>query len=157
MSDNWHDHPSSPNFSKNLQYNTLVHWVAGTNDSSTKCLMFQVLFFFRNFLKNLFNHTFLVERAFLNWKICKYLTIFEIIELWSDISLILWLRWMMLATLFSMSSLWRDSINAKWRCERTNTIFTHDYSKLLKKVWLVPYFGNIDHRIWIDLLKSQFF
>ena len=30
--------------SDNLQYNTLCHWVAGTNDSSTKCLMFQVLF-----------------------------------------------------------------------------------------------------------------
>ena len=32
--------------SDNLQYNTLVRWFAGTNDSSTKCLMFQVLFFF---------------------------------------------------------------------------------------------------------------
>ena len=32
--------------SDNLQYNTLVRWVAGTNDSSTNCLMFQVLFFF---------------------------------------------------------------------------------------------------------------
>ena len=26
--------------SDNLQYNTLLPWVAGTNDSSTKCLMF---------------------------------------------------------------------------------------------------------------------
>ena len=28
-----------------LQYNTLGHWVDGPNDSSTKRLMFQVLFF----------------------------------------------------------------------------------------------------------------
>ena len=32
--------------SVNLQYNVMVRWVAGTNDSSTKRLMFQVLFFF---------------------------------------------------------------------------------------------------------------
>jgi hypothetical protein len=38
--------------SDNLQYNMLVRWVAGTNDSSTKRLMFQVLFFFQNFLQN---------------------------------------------------------------------------------------------------------
>ena len=38
--------------SDNLQYNTLVRWVAGTNDSLTKCLMFQVLFFCNNFLQN---------------------------------------------------------------------------------------------------------
>ena len=31
--------------SNNLQYNTLARWVNGTNDLSTKCLMFQVLFF----------------------------------------------------------------------------------------------------------------
>ena len=31
--------------SDNLQYNTLVCWAYGTNDSSTKRLMFQVLFF----------------------------------------------------------------------------------------------------------------
>ena len=31
--------------SVNLQYNTLVHWADGTNDSSTKCLMFQVYSF----------------------------------------------------------------------------------------------------------------
>ena len=37
--------------SDNLQYNPLVRWYAGTNDSSTKCLMFQVLFFFHNFLQ----------------------------------------------------------------------------------------------------------
>ena len=30
----------------------IIRWVAGTNDSSTKCLMFQVLFFFHNFLQN---------------------------------------------------------------------------------------------------------
>ena len=32
--------------SDNLQYNTLGRWVTGTNDTSTKRLMFQVLFFF---------------------------------------------------------------------------------------------------------------
>jgi len=32
--------------SDNLQYNTLARWVDGTNDSSTKRLMFQALFFF---------------------------------------------------------------------------------------------------------------
>ena len=31
--------------SDNLQYDTLGHWVAGTNDSLTKRLMFQVLLF----------------------------------------------------------------------------------------------------------------
>ena len=36
--------------SDNLQYNTLGRWVDGTNDSSTKRLMFQALFFFHNFL-----------------------------------------------------------------------------------------------------------
>ena len=36
--------------SDNLQYDTLGRWVAGTNDSSNKRLMFQVLFFFQNFL-----------------------------------------------------------------------------------------------------------
>ena len=32
----------------NLQCNTLVRWTDGTNNSSTKCLMFQVLFFFKS-------------------------------------------------------------------------------------------------------------
>ena len=45
--------------SDNLQYNTLVHWVAGMNDSLTKRLMFQVLYFFmiscRILCKNTFN------------------------------------------------------------------------------------------------------
>ena len=36
--------------SDNLQYNMLGRWVDGTNNSSTKRLMFQALFFFRNFL-----------------------------------------------------------------------------------------------------------
>ena len=35
--------------SVNLEYNTLVRWFAGTNESSTKRLMFQVLFFFHDF------------------------------------------------------------------------------------------------------------
>ena len=40
--------------SNNLQYNTMVHCFTGTNDSSTKYLMFQVLFLFifHNFLQN---------------------------------------------------------------------------------------------------------
>ena len=36
--------------SDNLQYNTLVCWAYGTNDSSTKRLLFQALFFFHNLL-----------------------------------------------------------------------------------------------------------
>ena len=49
-----------PSFLKsvNLQYNTLVRWADGTNDLSTKRLMFQVLFFFikscKILCKNLF-------------------------------------------------------------------------------------------------------
>ena len=39
----------------NLQYDTLVCWADGTNDSSTKHLMFQVFFFFRKILQNPFN------------------------------------------------------------------------------------------------------
>ena len=35
-----------------LQYNTLVPCADGTNDSSTKRLMFQVLFFFHKILQN---------------------------------------------------------------------------------------------------------
>ena len=34
--------------SKNPTIFNILHWVEGTNDSSTKCLMFQVLFFFHN-------------------------------------------------------------------------------------------------------------
>ena len=36
----------------NLQYNMLVRWADGTNDSLTKCLMFQVSFFFHEILQN---------------------------------------------------------------------------------------------------------
>ena len=45
--------------SDDLQYNTLVCWFAGTNDLSTKNLMFQVLFSFHNFLENSFQKLFL--------------------------------------------------------------------------------------------------
>ena len=38
--------------SVNLQYNTLVCWADGTNDSSTKRLMFQVLFLVHKILQN---------------------------------------------------------------------------------------------------------
>ena len=41
-----------PEKSVNLQYDMLVCWFAWTNESSTKRLMFQVLFFFHNFLQN---------------------------------------------------------------------------------------------------------
>ena len=48
--------------SVNLQYNTLVHWTDGTNNSSTKRLMFQVLSFFikscKSLSKNPFNSSF---------------------------------------------------------------------------------------------------
>ena len=44
--------------SVHLQCNTLVHWNAGTKDSSTKRLMFQVLFFLHNFLQNSFKKMF---------------------------------------------------------------------------------------------------
>ena len=37
--------------SDNLQYNMLGRWVDGTNDSLTKCLMFQALFFFHIFYR----------------------------------------------------------------------------------------------------------
>ena len=57
---------------------------------------------------------------------------FWIIELWSDISLILWLRWMMLATLFSMSSLWRDSINTKWPDATMSAYQQHFYTWFFK-------------------------
>ena len=38
--------------SVNLQYNTLVRWDDGPNESSTKRLIFQALFFFHHFLQN---------------------------------------------------------------------------------------------------------
>ena len=45
--------------SNNLQYNTLGHWIDGTNNSSTNRLMFQVLFSFiiscKILCKNCFN------------------------------------------------------------------------------------------------------
>ena len=51
---------SSDQKSNNLQYNVLVCWFAGTYDSSTKRLMFQVLSFFsHNFLQKWFQFTFL--------------------------------------------------------------------------------------------------
>ena len=42
----------------NFRYNMLLRWEAGTKDSSTKCLMFQVLFFLHNFLQNPFQELF---------------------------------------------------------------------------------------------------
>ena len=44
--------------SDNLQYNMLVDWFAWTNDSSTKGLMFQVLFFFHKILEYYFEKKF---------------------------------------------------------------------------------------------------
>ena len=44
----------------NLQYNTLVCWNDGPNESLTKHLMFQVLFSFHHFLKKMFfTHSFI--------------------------------------------------------------------------------------------------
>ena len=45
----------------NLQYNMLVRWADGTNDSLTKCLMFQVLFFISINLAKFFAKTFLYK------------------------------------------------------------------------------------------------
>ena len=45
--------------SVNFQYNTLGCCIAGPNHSSTKRLMFQVLFFFRYFLQNSLQKSFL--------------------------------------------------------------------------------------------------
>ena len=44
--------------SDNLQFDMLVRWVAGTNDSSAKRLMFQVLLFFHNFFQKSFQFIF---------------------------------------------------------------------------------------------------
>ena len=44
--------------SVNLQYNTLGRLDVGTNESSTKRLMFQELFFFHDFLQNSFQKSF---------------------------------------------------------------------------------------------------
>ena len=44
--------------SVNLQYNNLVAWVDGTNNSSSKCLIFQVLFFFQKMFQNSLRNTF---------------------------------------------------------------------------------------------------
>ena len=42
----WPRHTICFKKSDNLQYNWLVPWFPGTNNLSTKCLMFQALFFF---------------------------------------------------------------------------------------------------------------
>ena len=46
--------------SVNLQYNTLVRWADGTNDVSTKSLMFQVLLFFHKILHKPFQLFFFI-------------------------------------------------------------------------------------------------
>ena len=53
-------HESSTTYMKsvNLQYNTLGRMDDGKNESSTKCLMFQVFIFFHNFLQNSFQKSF---------------------------------------------------------------------------------------------------
>ena len=58
----------------------IARWLGGTNDSSTKRLMFQVLFFFRNFLQNslqkLFQFIFLFFYNFtktLYFHFCKFI------------------------------------------------------------------------------------
>ena len=52
--------------SDNLQRNTLVRWADGTNNSLTKCLMFQV-FFFHIFLAKLFLKTVSIIIFFYNF------------------------------------------------------------------------------------------
>ena len=47
----------------------IIYWVAGTKDSSTKRLMFQVLFFFHNFLQNSLQKSFQV--TFFSYKFTK--------------------------------------------------------------------------------------
>ena len=70
--------------SVNLQYNTLVCWADGTNDSSTKRLMFQVSFFFHKILQNSlqkpfqFFFFFLIKLQKLNKEICVH---------WNDVNL----------------------------------------------------------------------
>ena len=44
--------------SVNLQYNTLVCWADRTNNSSTKRMMFQVLFFFHKILQKILQKPF---------------------------------------------------------------------------------------------------
>ena len=59
--------------SDNLKYITMARWLGRTNDSSTKHLMFQVLFFFLNFLQNSlkksFQFIFLFSYNFIKMKI----------------------------------------------------------------------------------------
>jgi hypothetical protein len=64
--------------SKNIQYNTLACWIAGTNDSSTKCLIFQALFFFiisyrLRALKTLYFYLYkIIKNKKINWNnFCK--------------------------------------------------------------------------------------
>ena len=64
--------------SDNLQYNTLVRWADGTNDSSSKLLTFQVFFFIISYrlraLKTLYFHfcNFIKKNEEINWKgFCK--------------------------------------------------------------------------------------
>ena len=47
-----------PRYTWNLTIFNIICWVGGTNDSSTKRLMFQVLLFFHNFLQNSFQKSF---------------------------------------------------------------------------------------------------
>ena len=63
--------------SDNLQYNTLVGWVDGTNYSSTKHLTFQDLFFFQNFLQT-YALSFYRSQTVLGWSkfFCKIKDLF---------------------------------------------------------------------------------
>ena len=64
-----HDLPDNCIKSNNLQYDTLVCWADGTNDSSTKHLTFQVLIFFHKILQNSLQKLF--QFIFLPYKITK--------------------------------------------------------------------------------------
>ena len=58
--------------SKNPTIFNIIRWVAETNDSSTKRLMFQVLLFFHNFFQNSFQKSF--QFIFLNKNLKKVLS-----------------------------------------------------------------------------------
>ena len=81
--------------SNSLQYNALACWVDGTNDSSTKCLMFQALFFFiisyrLRALKTLyFKFYIIIKNKKINWNDFCFSTIPKLLNrrIWNTILL----------------------------------------------------------------------
>ena len=78
----------------NLQYNTLVHWTDGTNNSSTKHLMFKILSFSYRFLQNSLQKPFqsffyrITKMKIKNFECPKYIRSYEKIYTWSIICLV---------------------------------------------------------------------